>query len=219
MALSVCPCVGQSRRDTLIDVEAQVRALYGVVLDYRANRGAWPSTLNEACDEYPSPRCPPLGIDDTIPVDSWGLPIYYTRKADGFEIRSLGPDRRPGTADDLAITYPDDRFLARRIAGCYRPMVGWWKTSPGVIRLDTLSGTLFDYSGGYLVQTALPRGAGRQTEWFPTSPDSISLQWADGTQVRMLRLKVSGDTLRGRADFDDINWRELLTLVRARCST
>lgn len=218
VVLHVSPCLAQSGRDTLIEVETQVRSLYGVVLLYHAEHKVWPSTLNEACGGYPSPRCVPLGVQDTTPLDFWGLPLYYSQTRNGFVIRSLGPDRRPGTSDDLVISYPSDRWQAGRIAGCYRPVAGWWNRAPADMRLNTLRGTLWDHGGGYGVTGQFPGQQQLDAEWFPTTPDSVVLEWLDGTTIRILRLRITGDTLRGYVDFDDLNWKGALKFVKASCA-
>ena len=40
-------------------------------------------------------------------LDSWGRPYQYRRLARGFELRSAGPDRTPGSADDIVMTWRD----------------------------------------------------------------------------------------------------------------
>jgi len=173
---------------------------------------AWPTTLRAACDPHPE-RCLLLDAGATS-IDCWGLPVYYTRKSGGFEIRSLGPDQKPGSSDDLVLSYPLDRLLARRVAGCYEPRQGWWKSSPTPIRLDTLPGKLYN---AYALWIEVPLGSTHFREWFPVTADSVVLQWAQGSHLHMLRLRLSGDTLRGRFDSDLLNWRGSLKLVRINC--
>jgi hypothetical protein len=215
LVLYARPGISQTRRDTVIDMQIEIRSLYGVVRQYHDEHKVWPSTLNEACGGS-SPRCPQLG-DDSVPLDSWGLPVYYRYQLGGFEIRSFGPDRRPGTADDLVIIYPNDLVQADRISGCYRPIIGWWTRRAAHVRLDTLNGTIFN--GAYRVTARFPHQRQVDAQWYPTTGDSISLQWVDGVEIRMLRLRISGDTLRGHVDFDDLNWRGFLKLVKTRCNT
>lgn len=40
-------------------------------------------------------------FDDGVPRDPWGRAWAYTRSGDSFELRSLGPDGRPGGGDDI----------------------------------------------------------------------------------------------------------------------
>ncbi len=40
-------------------------------------------------------------------LDSWGQPYQYRRLARGFELRSTGPNRTPGSADDIVMTWRD----------------------------------------------------------------------------------------------------------------
>ena len=41
------------------------------------------------------------GREDVL-VDPWGTQFYLRRRGDGFHVVSAGPDRRRGTADDIA---------------------------------------------------------------------------------------------------------------------
>lgn len=36
-----------------------------------------------------------------MPIDPWGVPYRYNTSTNGFDIRSAGPDKTFGTADDL----------------------------------------------------------------------------------------------------------------------
>lgn len=203
----------QTRRDTVIDVEDELRTLYGAVLQYHDEQKVWPSTLYEACGGS-GPRCPMLSDEkNSEPLDSWGLPVYYKQQPGGFEIRSFGPDRRPGTSDDFVISYPNDLVQAKRIAGCYRPVAGWWSRTPADMRLDTLV-----WGGGYGVTGAFPRQV-VSAEWFPTTADSIAVEWTYSVEVFILRMRIAGDTLKGRAAFDDLNWNGIVRIVRVTCGS
>jgi hypothetical protein len=150
-------------------------------------------------------------------MDFWGSIVLYTPRVDDFELRSFGPDRKAATSDDLVISYQSDRAVARRLTGCYRPVEGWWTSSPTTVRLDTIPGTLLTYLGSYALQAQFPRRPQIGQEWFPIGTDSLSVQWGEGTMVRSIRLKIRGDTLVGRTDFEDLDWRGVLKVVRTRC--
>ncbi|MGH8542414.1 MAG: hypothetical protein ACREX3_01950 [Gammaproteobacteria bacterium] len=204
-----------------VDTETRLRALYGAVLRFHRQNHELPTSLNQACDPYPE-RCELLDPGDT-PLDFWNSAVSYTLRADGFELRSFGPDRMSATSDDIVIAHPLDRAIAGQVAGCYRSVEGWWTSRQSVVRFDTLPGTLFNHLGNYSLHIPLPRHP-MGMEWFPVGTDSISLQWAYGPHIRDIRMKRLGDTLRGRTDFEDvdsrgvtIDWRGVLTLVRTSC--
>ena len=58
--------------------------------------GRYPAGLSE---------CPSEGFDPVMALDSWGRPYHYQSNAQGFEIRSLGPDGVLSTRDDYRFTY------------------------------------------------------------------------------------------------------------------
>jgi hypothetical protein len=43
---------------------------------------------------------------EEIRDDSWGRPLLYTKKGDSFEVRSLGPDGKANTKDDIVAPEP-----------------------------------------------------------------------------------------------------------------
>jgi len=49
----------------------------------------------------------PVSLPERAPEDPWGTPIEYRRTAEErAEIRSAGPDRKPGTGDDRVLRLP-----------------------------------------------------------------------------------------------------------------
>lgn len=198
-----------------IETEVHLRVWYGVVVRFHADSNAWPKTLSAACDASGSEECELIETTEP-PIDFWGSPVAYSRRADGFELRSAGPDRKAGTSDDIVIAHPLDRIIARQLAGCYRPIEGWWTSSPSVVRLDTLPGAFFWQNGSYSLGIDLSPQSD-PTGWFPVGSDSVVLQWAQGPQVHIMRLKGLGDTLRRRASLGDEEWSAVVTLVRTTC--
>jgi hypothetical protein len=205
----------QTRRSR-IDTQTELRLLYGAVLKFHRDNNTWPTTLHAACDLYPA-GCFPVDADGA-PLDYWRSAISYTAQNDSFELRSSGPDRMPRTRDDVVIEHPLDSVVSRGIAGCYRPVEGWWDSRPTVVRLNLLSP--FD-DGSYSLQMNLPLRADGLV-WFPIARDSVLLQWAHGPHVRWIRLRRAGETLRGSVDLENLDlrgmdWRGTLRLIRTTC--
>lgn len=70
-----------------------------------SNRGQVPRSLNELLE-----KDEPTGeaLMASIPDDPWGTPYgYRVQGPDEYTITSAGPDRKPGTADDLRWPQPD----------------------------------------------------------------------------------------------------------------
>ncbi len=77
--------------------ERQLDALAAEIEGHRAASGEWPERLDS------------LGwrlhdvFDDGRPLDPWGQLWQYGPTAEGFLLRSLGPDAEPGGGDDLVL--------------------------------------------------------------------------------------------------------------------
>lgn len=227
--LALASCARQSPRGAVhsdqtrekrLNTEAQLRALHSVMLLFHRDSNSWPTSLSAACDLSPM-ECLLLDRGER-PTDFWGSPVTYAPVADGFELRSLGPDRKAKTSDDLVISYPLERIVVRKAAGCYQPVAGWWASSPTVVRLDSFPPRV-DYYGSYALQIDLPIRFVAFTNWFPIDRDSIALEWASGSHVFGIRLESLGDTLRGHADLEYATldgpkiWRGVLRLVKTDC--
>jgi hypothetical protein len=46
----------------------------------------------------------PLFVSDLLRQDAWGSAFVYEPSADSIRLRSWGPDRAPGTPDDIEVT-------------------------------------------------------------------------------------------------------------------
>ena len=70
---------------------------------YRLLTGQCPTTTQglKALMQNPGVTNWQAFLDPKIPLDPWGTPYRYTTTTNGFEIRSAGPDKAFGTADDL----------------------------------------------------------------------------------------------------------------------
>jgi len=86
-------------KDTRITATyASINAIKTAVQTFEIRTGYYPKSMDEMQN--------PIGGDDTslLPknmVDAWGTPFQYKLDGNKFEIRSAGPDRSMGTADDL----------------------------------------------------------------------------------------------------------------------
>jgi len=195
--------------------EWDLRDLHRSILVFRTTSGKWPPRLAEACHPGDS-RCGPQG-PYSWGRDGWGQEIRYALSDSGFEIRSPGPDAESGTADDMVVREPDDRIRAKQLAGCYRPLNGWFRGAPGYVALDTTPGTIGPFGAGYrLVLSGI--GYRGEAEWYPVGQDSVVLQWIAGFSIPYLRLRaLANDTLRGRVDLFQGEWRSDVVLVRGAC--
>ncbi|MFC1758524.1 type II secretion system major pseudopilin GspG [Planctomycetota bacterium] len=81
--------------------EAQIGA-FGQALDmYEMDYGSFPGPS----EGLQALRTPPQGgapiVNKEIPLDPWGSPYQYEFVGDTYRIWSLGPDKNPGTEDDV----------------------------------------------------------------------------------------------------------------------
>lgn len=104
--LGSCRCCGGPTSRS----EADIQTLYAQLQIYKASNGSFPSEKQgiQALVTRPSGDPQPhkwRKILDAVPVDSWGnsyqLRNPATRSKDPIDLFSMGPDRLPGTADDI----------------------------------------------------------------------------------------------------------------------
>lgn len=73
------------------------------LVEFRRERGSFIVTDKESVViDHLNPRY----LTRVIRVDPWHRPYQYEGAQDRFSLRSLGPDGKPGTADDVVITGP-----------------------------------------------------------------------------------------------------------------
>ena len=81
-----------------------INALKSSLETYRLELGSYPQQL-EALHEQPSDLADPTKWyqfhKEEIKPDPWGNPYEYTLNGADFELRSLGPDGKSGTEDDI----------------------------------------------------------------------------------------------------------------------
>ena len=73
---------------------------------YQLNVGNLPSSL-DALYEAPSDLADPSAwtqeLDKPVPLDPWGTAYIYNLEGSKFTLTSAGPDKQPGTADDVSL--------------------------------------------------------------------------------------------------------------------
>lgn len=76
---------------------------YGLV-EYKDKYGRYPEDLKDKCDrEYPETLDEFRACIHFTDIDGYSHPLYYRVSSDGqsYELRSLGPDGKYGTKDDI----------------------------------------------------------------------------------------------------------------------
>ncbi len=90
---------GRSQEARINATRASIANIGAAIEMYEIQVGQLPDTLEDLT--RPLGDQPPL-IRGGVPTDSWGTPFSYARKGSmDYEIRSAGPDRQPGTEDDI----------------------------------------------------------------------------------------------------------------------
>lgn len=89
---------------------AEIQSLRTPLMMYEAKNGAPPSTAQGLQALVTKPSAEPVPkrwtqLSTTIPTDPWKQPYNYAspgkHNPNGYDIFSSGPDRKPGTADDI----------------------------------------------------------------------------------------------------------------------
>lgn len=168
-AQTCAPTEGSAEFGTLL----RMRALRVGIAEV-ADRGRLPDSLDELCPQ--SEECrhfPPEGQ----PLDAWGNRVIYERDGGQYELRSMGRDGQPYTADDLVLSPAQEQRQIAAAAGCYQIAVPWWRQFPGdTLVLDTVQVG----PGLYRVE---PTVGGSEGRWWPMGGDSVMVTWAHGPRV------------------------------------
>jgi hypothetical protein len=88
------------RREKVRRTTALLREITGALEAYRRERGHY--VIAEEASvlvDHLAPRY----LDAVIGFDLWGVPLAYRGTAAHYRLSSAGPDRQPGTGDDLVI--------------------------------------------------------------------------------------------------------------------
>lgn len=206
---------GDRDRAAARNTETYIRIVAGRIVEFRRITGQYPASLAELCDR--GLLCgggrPLVGS-----YDGWGQPMDYVRVNDGFQVRSLGADARPGTQDDQVFDLSRDRARAREIAGCYQSEQGAFGLSSLFVKLDTTLGTIGSANATYSL-VVITLGNQGEAEWYPVGRDSVVLQWVMHREsLRSLRASVQGNTLLVVRDLNEGS-RRMITIRRTTCPT
>jgi general secretion pathway protein G len=89
--------------------KADIQMIRTMLLSYSGSNGFYPTTeqglkaLVVRPDTEPAPQSWRRLMED-VPKDAWGMEYVYrnpgTRNPSGYDLFSVGPDRKPDTADD-----------------------------------------------------------------------------------------------------------------------
>ena len=183
---------------------------------FSAENDTLPESVEQMCQTMPD-ACAFLPVAARR-NDAWGHPIVYTRGANAFELRSYGPDAKPGTQDDLVFTPLIEAAALARLSGCYGFDTQWWDDlASDILVLDTLPSEMH---GEYRASPYHPPY--RWASWRPLGPEMVAVVWwAAGSVVELLGVGA-GDSLVARAHFStDLAvgpWRtRQTTMRRAEC--
>lgn len=86
--------------------KGMISMLSSSVKRYQLNIGNLPTSLDalhEAPSDLPDPSVWSQELDKPVPLDPWGSPYEYAVEGSKFTISSPGPDKQPGTADDITM--------------------------------------------------------------------------------------------------------------------
>lgn len=92
--------IGTSDRAMVRATATQLNTFKGLLQQYRLDKGGFPTTAEGLQVLVPT-------YIDKIPGDGWNSPFNYISPTQDpnrpFDIRSAGPDREWGTADDMTV--------------------------------------------------------------------------------------------------------------------
>ncbi|MBL9086141.1 MAG: type II secretion system protein GspG [Planctomycetia bacterium] len=79
-----------------VDAVRDVRRHNATLATWREKHGAWPADEAEFLSKEPG-----KALGAKLPNDPWGAPFVYAKVGDAGVLSSVGPDGKPGTADDV----------------------------------------------------------------------------------------------------------------------
>ncbi len=98
--------VGLGNRTKTANIAAtrtSIKAIQTAIDIYEVDNGAYPATLQALLTKGSENNWNgPYIKDGRMPQDAWGTEFGYTLKTDTYEIKSAGPDKQMGSADDLS---------------------------------------------------------------------------------------------------------------------
>ena len=101
-AVVVPKLAGRIRPSEVSAARASIMGIETALDLYEVDNGGYPASLNNLIQSAGEPNWNgPYFKSGRLPIDPWGTPFGYTVKDNGYEIRSAGPDRQMGSADDI----------------------------------------------------------------------------------------------------------------------
>ena len=82
----------------------EIKQIETMVICFHKKLSRWPTgdEFQELIEKnFPGDKADSEGNDEL--TDLWGEPYNYFRQGSGFVLTSMGPDRRPGTQDDITL--------------------------------------------------------------------------------------------------------------------
>ena len=103
LASVVVVSVGGKQKGAMIKAtRASIAAICTAIDLYEVDTGKYPSSLQSLISGSGEPNWNGPYLKGGMPVDAWGTPFVYTPKGDNnYEVRSGGPDKQPGSEDDI----------------------------------------------------------------------------------------------------------------------
>ena len=93
---------GRKREAEIASAKGSIAGLSVSVDLYETDNGSLPESLNALITKGAEANWNgPYIRDGKLPVDPWGSAYQYTKKDNSYEIRSAGPDKSFGSADDV----------------------------------------------------------------------------------------------------------------------
>jgi type II secretion system (T2SS) protein G len=97
---AISPALNDVKR---VAATSDLTAIATALIDFRSKRGSFVVSDKESVlIDHLSPQY----LTRVIRLDPWHRPYQYDGEPDHFSLRSLGPDGKPGTADDIVVSSP-----------------------------------------------------------------------------------------------------------------
>jgi len=92
----------RTKNANIAAARTSIKAIQTAIDIYEVDNGAYPATLQALLTKTSENNWNgPYIRDGRMPIDPWGSEFGYTLKGDTYEIKSAGPDKQMGSADDL----------------------------------------------------------------------------------------------------------------------
>jgi general secretion pathway protein G len=102
VAVAAPRLTGRVLKAQIAATRASIDGIKTAIDVYEVDNGTYPGSLQNLITAGSELNWNgPYLREGRIPVDSWATPFNYTPKEGGYEIRSAGPDRQFGSADDI----------------------------------------------------------------------------------------------------------------------